>query len=499
MKDIEDWGLDSDDNCIYWLSGMAGTGKSTISRTIAERFHKRKLLGASFFFSRTGELRNQATELFSTLASQLTDTIPELRPYVKDVIDQDRSIGEQPPQSQWQHLVLGPLAQLDKSLLLPLNVVIVIDALDECRDHERHDIMGLFAQTNGLNMIHIRTMIVSRPERFIVQGFQKLQAPGQNVTFRECKLDSDEQSPHTTRDVTIFLNAQLSALAIKHDLDPEWPGEDVKQTLVKRTGRLFIYAATVCRFLDGVFPEDKLEALLSTNPEDESPMADLDEVYHLVLRQNITESTDKKTLVNLFQRIVGSIILLNETLSQQSLAMLLDIPLKRVHVLLSMLRSVLVVPQDKDDTSPISLFHLSFHDFILDTARCPDSSFRVDEKVSHERIFDSCLNTMNRLLMKDICKLHHPGTLHEEVESSLIDLHIPSALQYSCVYWVRHLSSLKTRTTHDARVQTFLNIHFLHWLEALSFIEKLFDGIGSIILLEQITKVIIKYRAGIKY
>src|SRR5258705_11115333 len=37
---------------IFWLDGIAGTGKSTIAQTIAYHYHHTKQLGASFFCSR---------------------------------------------------------------------------------------------------------------------------------------------------------------------------------------------------------------------------------------------------------------------------------------------------------------------------------------------------------------------------------------------------------------------------------------------------------------
>lgn len=53
LGEIARW-IDSgpDEQCIFWLSGIAGTGKSTIARTIATNYDRRGSLGASFFFSR---------------------------------------------------------------------------------------------------------------------------------------------------------------------------------------------------------------------------------------------------------------------------------------------------------------------------------------------------------------------------------------------------------------------------------------------------------------
>ncbi|THZ39234.1 hypothetical protein D6C87_07266 [Aureobasidium pullulans] len=60
-----------DDRCIFWLSGMAGTGKSTIARTVAHEIQRRKCLVASFFFSRGSGDSESASFLFTSLAKQL--------------------------------------------------------------------------------------------------------------------------------------------------------------------------------------------------------------------------------------------------------------------------------------------------------------------------------------------------------------------------------------------------------------------------------------------
>jgi len=72
------WSNNPSDACIFWLSGMAGTGKSTVSRMVARRWDDEKRLGASFFFSRgRGDLAN-ASKFFATLACQLAHTQPSL-------------------------------------------------------------------------------------------------------------------------------------------------------------------------------------------------------------------------------------------------------------------------------------------------------------------------------------------------------------------------------------------------------------------------------------
>ncbi|KAJ5850105.1 hypothetical protein N7455_009961 [Penicillium solitum] len=52
QRRISAWAESPESECIFWLSGMAGTGKSTIARTMAKSFEDKGQLGASFFFKK---------------------------------------------------------------------------------------------------------------------------------------------------------------------------------------------------------------------------------------------------------------------------------------------------------------------------------------------------------------------------------------------------------------------------------------------------------------
>ncbi|KAJ7809941.1 hypothetical protein B0H14DRAFT_1493315 [Mycena olivaceomarginata] len=57
LRSLEAWTQDisADSSPVFWLSGMAGTGKSTIAYTLCQSLHRRDRLGASFFCSRNEE------------------------------------------------------------------------------------------------------------------------------------------------------------------------------------------------------------------------------------------------------------------------------------------------------------------------------------------------------------------------------------------------------------------------------------------------------------
>ena len=55
LADLEAWASDGLSTKVYWLVGMAGTGKSTILHTLCEILDAKNMLGGSFFCSRGSE------------------------------------------------------------------------------------------------------------------------------------------------------------------------------------------------------------------------------------------------------------------------------------------------------------------------------------------------------------------------------------------------------------------------------------------------------------
>src|SRR6266480_4766064 len=92
LHQIMEWAKDRQGKCIFWLNGMAGTGKSTISRTVAHSFANDGQLGASFFFKRGEGERGNASRFFTTIAAQLVRTVSAIIPYLSKEIDADPGI-----------------------------------------------------------------------------------------------------------------------------------------------------------------------------------------------------------------------------------------------------------------------------------------------------------------------------------------------------------------------------------------------------------------------
>jgi hypothetical protein len=80
LREIYSWANGRDKRYIFWLNGLAGTGKSTIARTVAREHFGKKCLGASFFFVRGGRDLGHAGKFVTTIAIQLASSVPANAP-----------------------------------------------------------------------------------------------------------------------------------------------------------------------------------------------------------------------------------------------------------------------------------------------------------------------------------------------------------------------------------------------------------------------------------
>jgi hypothetical protein len=172
LKQIISWSKDPRGACIFWLNGIAGTGKSTIARTVARTWSDQRRLGASFFFSTGRGDLGHAGKLFATFAAQLVNALPAVRNYVYKAIEEVPDIFERSLSDQWKYLILQPLSNL-KGPPQQQIFILVIDALDECEgDDDTRLILRLLSDSIHVNTIQLRVFVTSRPETQIRFGFR---------------------------------------------------------------------------------------------------------------------------------------------------------------------------------------------------------------------------------------------------------------------------------------------------------------------------------------
>ncbi|GLA13523.1 hypothetical protein AnigIFM62618_010512 [Aspergillus niger] len=366
LQQVQDWGKSSN-RCIFWLSGMAGTGKSTIARTVARSFADGGTLGASFFFKRSEGDRGSAAKFFSTIVKQLAVHIPQMIPEIRNALENDATIPGRSLREQFNKLMLQPLLAVKHGEVMN-STVIVIDALDECeREEDVEIILDLLPKVEKATNMTIRFFLTSRPEIPIRFGFDQIDKSKYQNTILQ-NLDEDV----IKHDIALYLREEFLKIQQRrrHALPPGWPGEERIEALAMMACPLFIFAATVCRFVaDRHFdPDQRLREFSG------STGSKMDNTYRPVLNQLLVQdATDRDKLIEEFQRTIGIIILLANPLSLSSLAELLlgtsehdsSIDLERhISVHLEFFYSVLSIPSDPK--LPIRTLHLSFHDYLVD-------------------------------------------------------------------------------------------------------------------------------------
>ncbi|KAL9608000.1 MAG: hypothetical protein Q9167_007132 [Letrouitia subvulpina] len=453
---------------------MAGTGKSTIARTIARQHHEQNRLGASFFFDRDQDDLRHASKLFTSIACQLGEKSAALTELIGEAVVKHRNIAHQTLYDQWTQLIFGPLCKLDANSS-ELTLTIVIDALDECEDeNDIRRVIQLFAEAKHLGRGRLRIFVTSRLEPPIRLSFIEI-SEEQHQDFVLHKTPS----PIINHDISIFFRHEFKELSFSG----QWPSESDIGHLVEQAGGLFIWAATVCRFIIGGkrLARKRLSLVYSGNSGRMGAEKKLDKVYTTILLQSIQGEYDKQEteeLLGLFREIVGSIVILLDPLPAAVLARLLNLSEEAVDHTLNDLYSVLDVSNNR--MSPVRTIHPSFHDFLLNPKRCVDKRLWVDEHERHHQMFVNCIELMSKVLKRDICNLKYPGTQMDKVNGDQLGKYLPWEARYACRYWVEHLQRGTRDCADDSRVRSFLDTHLLYWLEALCLMRKVSEAVLAI-------------------
>jgi hypothetical protein len=481
LQQIYGWADGQDERCIFWLNGLAGTGKSTIARTVAHKYFHQRRLGASYFFSRGGGDVGHAGKFFTSIAVQLAYYVPSLQRHICDAVTEQTDIASLSLQDQWRQLIFRPLSKLD-GISTPSLFMLIVDALDEC-DDETHirTILQLLAEARTLKKVRLRVLITSRPEIPIRQGMYLIpQAEHQDFVLQNIA------PAITNHDIFVFLKYNLRLIGQEWSHEAGWPGEQAIRQLVVKASGLFIWAATACRFIrEGLFAEERLRILLEGGTSTATPEEHLNEIYITVLQNSIQPGyieQEQKRWYSMLRDILGSIVVLFSPLSIESLSTLLLIAKQRTERILKDLHAILDIP--KDQTHSLCLHHPSFRDFLLIKDRCSDPNFWVDKKQAHRKLAESCMRLMSTSLKQDVCRQEAPGTLVADVENSRIEQCLPSEVKYACLYWIQHLQKSGALLYDNDQVHQFLQVHLLHWLEALGWIGKTSEGIHAILSLE---------------
>jgi hypothetical protein len=495
LADIMSWAEAPNTPLVFWLNGLAGTGKSTVARTTCDRLASKGLLGASFFISRQVAYRRHAACVIRTIAYQLARQhhafAKALSAILRDSPDLAASGG-------LQRLVTELLVKPANVLPADAGLLIVIDAMDECTTDSNGrpggDMLPLLLR--GLFQLsrRVKILLTSRAEPEIDRMFSEASSSSQHTVMQLHNLDG----ALVRSDIRTYLTRSFASIttARPHLALHNWPSQEDIDMLVDLADVLFVFAATVVRFVDTPRqnPRTRLDVMLARREGSfASPYRSLDQVYLQVLRMSIaSEHKEENVLSQTLKAVVGFIIVAQAPLPIEVHAIFLDTEPDDARCMVQSLSALLLSTNDE----PVRIFHPSFPDFITTPRRCNDPRFLVALDHHHLRLARACLRLLNRYLRHNIADLDHPDVANSDVED-LDDRLLRSirretndkglspfqALLYAARHWTTHVASASEMDSELlVALSDFCHDHLLHWLELLSLIRSLGHGTQSNLL-----------------
>ncbi|KAJ3562689.1 hypothetical protein NP233_g9418 [Leucocoprinus birnbaumii] len=355
------WGskIETVEQCLLWLFGPAGVGKSAVAQSVAETLRDEESFGAGFFFSRPNK-RSNPDDVIPTLVYQLALLLAPYRLVLGQVFKANPKILNTNRRNQFQELITTAflpdltcrpftlLTHLSDQLLQFLShrsLLIILDGLDECSNldaqHEFVELIGGYARLDYHR--RLRWMICSRPDPQISAAFDAFE---NQAIFSQEEIEIDD--PEAQQDASRMLERGFNGIRKRfpHQLDPRWPDPSHLDVCLN-------------------FLED------SRRGGDHNPLHLLDLLY-----TRIFSDISKGTLSN--TRLVLGVLILhgNAQLTAHVLANFLGLDRATFYSSLYFLHSVLSIPvPDRAHTTGIRVYHASFSDFLKDKRRSGEYSF----------------------------------------------------------------------------------------------------------------------------
>ncbi|KAF2857749.1 hypothetical protein K470DRAFT_260515 [Piedraia hortae CBS 480.64] len=485
---IQKWATTNDEQRVFWLSGKAGTGKSTIARTVAHELAKQGYLVGSFFFKRGGDSKlRKAQYLFPTIAHQMAYFTPSISDKIADASrDSPPDENSKALEKKFEMLIQGPLSGYSTGSATDVRAI-VIDAIDEC-DARRAvgQAMKLWPKLSSHTSMNLRVFVTSRSDNEIWGTLGQLEPK----YLRYERLE-DWQSSTIENDLRRYCGNELKKIReerknnlVPDELGDEWPGEDVVDRLVQISQPLFIATSTILRDArnDPGHLQERVNGLKSTGTDA------LTAIYLDILNQ--AAKLDIKW-PNWFGQVIKPLAVLHSSLTISALTDLLGGNTMVVANALNPLSSVIEFPSGKEvkagSRAAVRVYHESFRDFLMDPSLKDHPEFWIDQGEVHGVLMSKCLNLLEKKLVHDVCKQKHPGTEREDVPAECIDRHIPESVQYACRYWTSHAIHSNEAIEDGGQVDLFLRAFLLYWTEAMAWLGKLGE---MVVCLKQLRKAI---------
>ena len=461
LNTLQVWASDNATTKVYWLNEMAGTGKTTVAYSFSEILKQKGSLSGTFFASHLRVDTSDARCIIPTISLQLAKYLPSFGFLILDVAKNNPECSSWRIANQFMNFMVTPLTVACRENRVVVTPVIVLDALDECSDQ------SLVAELLDMILRHSKSLpvkffITSRPEIVVKESF--------DYSWDHSNLILHEVGKEIVKgDIELYVKAYLVG---KHNR-PNWPSEAEVESLVNMSGTLFIYAATVCKYIaqrgSSSMPQYLSEVVNLTLEATSGLTTQLDALYERILNAAYTFANQKEK--SNIQMVLMAIVYAYNPLSMTAISALLKIPIEQIQAALSFLHSLIYIPSQDPDV-PISIFHASFFDFISNHSS--SSKHYLDPCTSHKSLALQCLSLIDREWSSKTNMSYLAERRLEEISEHV---------GYACCSWAFHFTEADHSNGSDA-LNDFFEKHLLRWMDCLSISGKLEIAVDSLLKLK---------------
>ncbi|KAF8594417.1 hypothetical protein BDV93DRAFT_166894, partial [Ceratobasidium sp. AG-I] len=452
LDKLKAWAENSKSENIYWLNGMAGTGKTTIAYSFCDQLKNSLALAASFFCSRQVKECRDVNLILPTLAYQLARFSRPFQHHLSKAIEKDPDIHTRKIPEQFQKLIVEPLLKAKDTI--PLDLVVVIDALDEC-DNKGGVCQILEVLLSHSTQLPLKFFATSRPEPRILD--QMKDGPNRNVPARLYLHDIERSI--VSEDIRTYLKLKVKGLS-----------DDNLEALVQQSGVLFIYAATVTLYISGgsiARSAARLKLVLTGSITSTQSSEDrMNILYGNILREAFDEGGLDDSEQEEMRRVLHTVLCAQEPLTIDVIAELLGLGADSVQAALEPLLSVLHLSK-RNNT--VTTLHKSFPDYMFNRIR--SEKFCCEVQGHHSLLARRCFEVIGAHNPPfNICGLESSYVFDTDVADlkQRAETAISDVMFYACRYWGTHLVLAEVSPDLVNSLYKFLSLRLLLWMEVMN-------------------------------
>lgn len=451
----------SSDPCrLLWIKGPAGTGKTMlllgIIRELSERSAALSPGIVHFFFQNANNSLNSSMAALRSLIWMLVHEQPHLLRHLREKYENAE------PSFVGKPAFIGLSKVLENMLRDPdlEPVYFIVDALDEC-DDGLPEFIKLIAHSITITD-KVNWLVSSRPS-----------VPLGNCIAANSLVELDSQRLEAP--VHAYINHQLAQL---QDADGYTDAiiNDISYEVTSRAKNTYLWVWFVFQQLNKPRAKGKLlNGMYALRTVRTFPPG-LSALYNHIMESIEQGDEDDPAYCKAALRAVYHAYRL---LSLSELATFVNLPEDQVVRIVGECGSFLTLT-----STTVSLIHQSANDYLRENYLAHLGSAGIAQ--GHAEMGRLCLGAMSAGLHKNMYSLTNMGPYARTTPPPSPD---PlAAVRYACVYWVDHICDAAGHRTgkegasllNKNSTYAFLLEHFLHWLEALSLLDKIPAGLASI-------------------